>query len=138
MPPQINFQISSYQFVMGRGRVPEPQERIERLVRSGVNYARYRKLGTGGREPFQVVTIRDVEDVDSGYTLLRQYKTLVGAGLQTFIWEDQNYTAQGWSVVVLGVEQVSVAAVHQWSGAFDDADSKGKLTAEWTLEFRGV
>jgi len=138
MPPLVTYSIGALEFVSAVGSIPEPQARIQRLTRAGVTYASYRNIGIGGREPFTIVTRRDVVDIDDGRTVAGTYAALVGAAVQQFIWADHDFDTDSLRVAVLGVEPEDIRSILQWCGSFDDANSKAVIQARWTLEFRDI
>lgn len=125
-----------FKFVSMNGVVPTPQERIERVLIPGVPYQTYRHQNTSSGEPFVLRTVRDVEDIDAGRALLKNYVTLKTTG-QKLIKDDYNYeTEDSLLVFVLDVIFVRLHAV-TWCNAFDDTN-EARLEVDWQLEFRDV
>jgi len=131
----VSFQLGAYQFVSARGQVPHPRNRIERLTRNGVNYARYRRLGYG-TDPFRLQTRVNVASIAEGRTTMTGYTALVGAGAQTLIWAGHNVdVTDNFDCHVLDVSVDRLGAVNQWCGSLDDNDTY-ELVVTWTLELK--
>lgn len=135
--PTITNSIGAYSFLAFRGSLPADVEGIERLEWPGVDYVRYRKIGKRPT-PFQLQTVVDTLSLTTGATLLMNYGTLVGAGLQQLVYKGVDFDSLSLKVVVLNVTQAELSTVNQWGGGAFNTANKAKLVANWTLEFRGV
>jgi hypothetical protein len=79
------FQIGPFDFI-NLSRPPSlPKQQMEREVRPGVEGVTF--WGTGRRStPYELVSVRDVEDVLEGLLLLDDYQQIVGTGPVQLVW----------------------------------------------------
>jgi hypothetical protein len=129
--------IGNFDFCVMVGQIPPHRETTEIIVRPGVSGTALRLTGLRG-PVFNVVTIRDVRDLDSGQQLLDGYNSVIGASPMDIVKSDVDYFSQsGVLVAVLGVDPLQLQRASCIAGALDSG-SEAILRVVWHLQLVSV
>jgi hypothetical protein len=123
--------IGEFQFITVLGHPVGPREQPEVIARSGVDDVGVWRTGKRG-EPFELVSQVDVASMDGARRLFKQYVDSIGQDPVVLIQDDYDYSAEGWKVVVLDVEERQRHAIISAVGGLN-LPSLAFLECAWKL-----
>ena len=131
MPGPVN-KIGPYAFITLRGQPDALKQRLEIVMRRGVNGVGLFRTGIRG-EPFSLESAVDAASKAAARTYFRNYKQLIGADPVDLIWSDLELeTGGGFQVAVLDVVPLDIRTLASSSGGLNPP-SLGWIEARWKL-----
>ena len=123
--------IGNFQFIALHGNPVPPKGQPMVLARAGVDGVGIWRAGVRG-VPFEMVSQVDAPNMAVARQLLKAYVDSIEQDPVPLIQDDYDYTAEGWKVVVLDVEQRQRHAIISPVGGIN-LPSLAYLEASWTL-----
>ena len=123
--------IGEFQFIALQGHPIPPREQPEVISRGGVDGVGVWRTGKRG-EPFELVSQVDVASMDGARRLFKQYVDTIAQDPVVLVQDNYDYSAEGWKVVVLDVQQRQRHAIISAVGGLN-SPSRAFLECAWKL-----